>query len=109
MGNVDTDISAAIEELRLEIMKYIEYYHHVDEEPPNWDDPGSMDYATVKEMVNTLFPVGSIITTTNKDNPSRYISGTTWANITGEDFEDGDDINSTDPDSISVYIWKRTL
>lgn len=109
MGNVDTDISAAIEKLRIEIMKYIEYYHHVDEDPPNWDDPGSMDYATVKEMVNTLFPVGSIITTTLKDNPSRYISGTTWENITGEDFEDGDDINSTDPDTISVYIWKRTL
>ena len=29
MGNVDTDISAAIEKLRIEIMKYIEYYHHV--------------------------------------------------------------------------------
>lgn len=109
MGNVDTDISAAIEKLRLDIMKYIEYYHHVDEDPPNWDDPGSMDYATVKEMVNTLFPVGSIITTTLKENPSKYIKDTTWENISGEDFEDGNDINSTDPDTISVYIWKRTL
>lgn len=46
-----------------QIMKYIDYYHHYHEDPPNFDDPNAAD---TKQM-NKIFKVGTIYETIKKD------------------------------------------
>ena len=107
LGGVDQTIIDSCEELRLDIMKYIEFYHHVEEYPPNFDDPGSMDYTTITEVIDTLCPVGSVLPTTSITNPSTFMKNTEWENITGIDFTDGEDIDATVEGEVSIYLWKR--
>lgn len=43
-----------------QIMKYIDFYHHLHEDPPNFDDPNQAD----TQQMNLIYKVGTIYETT---------------------------------------------
>ena len=54
---------------------------------------GENDYATVSEITNIIYPVGSIYITTNNQNPSEYLGG--------------DQPHNNVQPYIVTYMWKR--
>lgn len=46
-----------------QIMQYIDFYHHLHEDPPNFDDPNQAD----TQQMNLIFKVGSIYETVDED------------------------------------------
>lgn len=70
-----------------QLMLYIDYYHHVHEFPPNFDEP----YKGDPMVARYIHPVGTIFETTDPDfQPNEWFPGTwefkgTGASITDED------------------------
>lgn len=46
-----------------QIMQYIDFYHHLHDDPPNFDDPNQAD----TQQMNLIFKVGSIYETIDED------------------------------------------
>ena len=63
LQNVDDSERKYAEKLYDDIMKYIDYYHHIHENPPNFDEPYQGD-PVIADYIN---PIGSIYQTTDKD------------------------------------------
>ena len=82
-----------------QIMKYIDYYHHYHEDPPNFDDPNAAD---TKQM-NKIFKVGTIYETIKKDFvPENELPGT-WKYV-GETY-----VYDTEGNTVLVkYTYVRT-
>lgn len=56
-----------------QIMMYIDYYHHLHEDPPNFDDPNGAD----DKQMNLIYKVGTIYETNLKDfTPEGNLPGT---------------------------------
>lgn len=63
LQNVDDSEREYAEKLYDDVMKYIDYYHHIHENPPNFDEPYQGD-PVIADYIN---PIGSIYQTTDKD------------------------------------------
>lgn len=63
IGNNANTAKEYSDQLYDQIMKYIDYYHHYHEDPPNFDDPNAAD---TKQM-NKIFKVGTVYETIEKD------------------------------------------
>lgn len=63
LQNVDDSEREYAEKLYDGVMKYIDYYHHIHENPPNFDEPYQGD-PVIADYIN---PIGSIYQTTDKD------------------------------------------
>lgn len=61
--SVDDSERIYAEKLYDDIMKYIDYYHHIHENPPNFDEPYQGD-PVIADYVN---PIGTIYQSTDKD------------------------------------------
>lgn len=83
-----------------QIMKYIDYYHHYHEDPPNFDDPNGAD---TKQM-NLIYKVGTIYETNIEDfKPEENLPGT-W------EFIGFSNIYGTDGSvKMKKYIYVRTI
>ena len=79
-----------------DVMKYIDYYHHYTETPPNFDEP----FYYERELAGYVYPIHSLYHTTIKDwNPLNYKVPGTWilrSTVT---------LNSDD--NIVEYIYER--
>lgn len=71
--NLDTNLTNYIDKKYEDAIKYIDYYHHIHENPPNFDeayngeDPISLNY---------IYPIGSIYQTSNPDfDPDLHFPG----------------------------------
>lgn len=63
MQSVDDSERIYAEKLYDDIMKYIDYYHHIHENPPNFDEPYQGD-PVIADYIN---PIGTIYQSTDKD------------------------------------------
>lgn len=63
LQNVDDSEREYAEKLYDDIMKYIDYYHHIHENPPNFDEPYQGD-PVIADYMN---PIGTIYQSTDKD------------------------------------------
>lgn len=63
MQSVDDSERIYAEKLYDDIMKYIDYYHHIHENPPNFDEPYQGD-PVIADYMN---PIGTIYQSTDKD------------------------------------------
>lgn len=81
-----------------QIMQYIDFYHHLHEYPPNFDDP---NWADTYQM-NLIYKVGTIYETTIKDfNTSENLPGT-W------EYVGASNVYDANGDLILVkYTYKR--
>lgn len=80
-GDLGTDeegnpltVQGAIEKAYDELMKYIDYYHHVSTNPPNFDEP----YAGDPHVSTFVYPVGTVFETTvapEEDGSCELIDG----------------------------------
>lgn len=90
-----SDILKTIDEKYDDIMKYIDYYHHCEETPPNFDEP----YYWEKELVGYCYPVHSLYHTTEQDwDPQNYRIPGEW------------ELRSTTvlTGGVTEYIYERT-
>ncbi|HAU84384.1 MAG TPA: hypothetical protein DCW90_02390 [Lachnospiraceae bacterium] len=72
IANNATNAKTYSDQLYDQIMKYIDYYHHYHEDPPNFDDP----YGADTKLMNTIFKIGAIYETVQDDfNPKDYLPG----------------------------------
>lgn len=111
-GNIDTEINR-IESIIMRvdsqlqglvnskydgIMDIIDYYHHIHQHPPNWDEP----YKADPVMAEYIHPVGSIYQTQDKDfKPSQQFPGE-WK-YCGKGVAVNDDGDIT----VQYYTWIR--
>lgn len=80
------------------LMLYIDYYHHVHEFPPNFDEP----YKGDPMVARYIHPVGTIFETGDPDfNPTKWFPGTWEFKGTGASMdEEGNRI-------VDYYTWQR--
>lgn len=80
------------------LMLYIDYYHHVHEFPPNFDEP----YKGDPMVARYIHPVGTIFETGDPDfNPQKWFPGTWEFKGTGASVgEDGNRV-------VDYYTWQR--
>lgn len=80
------------------IMLYIDYYHHIHEFPPNFDEP----YKGDPMVARYIHPVGTIFETGDPDfDPTKWFPGTWEFKGTGASVdEDGNRI-------VDYYTWQR--
>ena len=80
------------------IMMYIDYYHHIHEFPPNFDEP----YKGDPMVARYIHPVGTIFETGDPDfDPTKWFPGTWEFKGTGASVdEDGNRI-------VDYYTWQR--
>ena len=80
------------------LMLYIDYYHHVHEFPPNFDEP----YKGDPMVARYIHPVGTIFETSDPDfNPQKWFPGTWEFKGTGASVdEDGNRV-------VDYYTWQR--
>ena len=80
------------------IMLYIDYYHHIHEFPPNFDEP----YKGDPMVARYIHPVGTIFETGDKDfNPTKWFPGTWEFKGTGASLdENGNRV-------VDYYTWQR--
>lgn len=99
IGNNANTAKEYSDQLYDQIMKYIDYYHHYHEDPPNFDDPNAAD---TKQM-NKIFKIGTIYETTKKDFvPENELPGT-WKYV-GETY-----VYDTEGNTVLVkYTYVRT-
>lgn len=97
-------VRKCLEELYDELMKYIDYYHHVKETPPNFNEPFEGETASTA----ITFPVGTIFELTTppeEDNSCEAIEkfpGTwTYKGVSTSINEEGEPV-------IHRYTWERT-
>lgn len=71
LGDLGTDeegnplsVQQYVQKMYDELMKYIDYYHHVSTNPPNFDEP----YAGDPHVSTFVYPVGTIFETTTAPN-----------------------------------------
>lgn len=80
------------------LMKYIDYYHHVHEFPPNFDEP----YKGDPMVARYIHPVGTIFETGDPDfDPTKWFPGTWEFKGTGASVDD--DGNRV----VDYYTWQR--
>lgn len=80
MDEIDKEVSenkdtakAYSDQLYDQIMEYIDFYHHLHEDPPNFDDPNWAD----TQQMNLIFKVGMIYETVDDNfNPKENLPGT---------------------------------
>lgn len=80
MDEIDKEVSenkdtakAYSDQLYDQIMEYIDFYHHLHEDPPNFDDPNWAD----TQQMNLVFKVGMIYETVDDNfNPKENLPGT---------------------------------
>lgn len=73
IANTATGSKEYSDQLYDQIMQYIDYYHHIHEDPPNFDDPQD----TNAKLIASLYNVGSVYETTSEEfNPSQVLPGT---------------------------------
>lgn len=80
------------------LMMYIDYYHHIHEFPPNFDEP----YKGDPMVARYIHPVGTIFETGDPDfNPQKWFPGTWEFKGTGASVdEDGNRV-------VDYYTWQR--
>ena len=80
------------------LMLYIDYYHHIHEFPPNFDEP----YKGDPMVARYIHPVGTIFETGDPDfNPQKWFPGTWEFKGTGASVdEDGNRV-------VDYYTWQR--
>ena len=80
------------------LMLYIDYYHHVHEFPPNFDEP----YKGDPMVARYIHPVGTIFETCDPDfSPQKWFPGTWEFKGTGASVdEDGNRV-------VDYYTWQR--
>ena len=80
------------------IMLYIDYYHHIHEFPPNFDEP----YKGDPMVARYIHPVGTIFETGDPDfDPTKWFPGTWEFKGTGASVdEDGNRV-------VDYYTWQR--
>lgn len=74
LQNVDDSEREYAEKLYDDVMKYIDYYHHIHENPPNFDEPYQGD-PVIADYMN---PIGTIYQSTDKDFISNCKFPGTW-------------------------------
>lgn len=88
-----------------DVMKYIDYYHHYHENPPNFDEP----YYYERELAGYVYPIGSLYHTTNESwDPTNYkvpgvwelVGKTTLGTVT-------DPISGEVSNPVEEYIYER--
>ena len=90
-----SDILKTIDEKYDDIMKYIDYYHHCEETPPNFDEP----YYWEKELVGYCYPIHSLYHTTEQDwDPQNYRIPGEWTLRSTTALTGG----------VTEYIYERT-
>ena len=80
------------------LMLYIDYYHHIHEFPPNFDEP----YKGDPMVARYIHPVGTIFETSDPDfSPQKWFPGTWEFKGTGASVdEDGNRV-------VDYYTWQR--
>lgn len=100
LKKTDTDnvkkLKQYIDDAYDDIMKYIDYYHHYTETPPNFDEP----FYYEKELAGYVYPVGSLYhTTISTWDPKNYKVPGTWILVTT--------ITLSEDNNIIEYVYKR--
>lgn len=96
--SVDSDGKSYTDKAYDNIMKYIDYYHHIHEYPPNFDEP----YKGDPMVARYIHPVGTIFETGDPDfDPTKWFPGTWKFKGTGGSLDsDGNRV-------VDYYTWQR--
>lgn len=100
INNLRTDLTNYANTLYDKCIKYIDYYHHIHENPPNFDEPYSdKDNSTV----SYIMPVGSIYETMDQNyDPNDHLPGSWYFCGLGTATE------TTNMRQVQYYTWTRT-
>lgn len=100
INNLRTDLTNYANTLYDKCIKYIDYYHHIHENPPNFDEPYSdKDNSTV----SYIMPVGSIYETMDQNyDPNDHLPGSWYFCGLGTATE------TTHMRQVQYYTWTRT-
>lgn len=100
INNLRTDLTNYTNTLYDKCTKYIDYYHHIHENPPNFDEPYSdKDNSTV----SYIMPVGSIYETMDQNyDPNDHLPGSWYFCGLGTATE------TTHMRQVQYYTWTRT-
>ena len=100
IDNLRTDLTNYADTLYDKCIKYIDYYHHIHENPPNFDEPqGEKDNSSV----SYIMPVGAIYETMDQDyDPNDHFPGSWYFCGLGTATE------ITNMKQVQYYTWTRT-
>ena len=100
IDNLRSDLTSYADTLYDRCIKYIDYYHHIHENPPNFDEPYNEKSDTTAAYI---MPVGSIYETMDRDyNPNDHLPGSWYFCGLGTATE------TSSMKQIQYYTWTRT-
>lgn len=99
IDNLRTDLTKYADTLYDHCIQYIDYYHHIHENPPNFDEPwNERDNSTVAYMM----PVGAIYETMDKNyDPNDHLPGSWYFCGLGTATE------TSSMNQVQYYTWTR--
>ena len=99
IDNLRSDLTTYADTLYDRCIKYIDYYHHIHENPPNFDEPYNEKSNTT---VAYIMPVGAIYETMDKDyDPNDHLPGSWYFCGLGTATE------TSNMKQVQYYTWTR--
>lgn len=99
IDNLRSDLTTYADTLYDRCIKYIDYYHHIHENPPNFDEPYNERSNTT---VAYIMPVGAIYETMDKDyDPNDHLPGSWYFCGLGTATE------TSNMKQVQYYTWTR--
>lgn len=99
IDNLRSDLTSYADTLYDRCIKYIDYYHHIHENPPNFDEPYNEKSNTT---VAYIMPVGAIYETMDKDyDPNDHLPGSWYFCGLGTATE------TSNMKQVQYYTWTR--
>lgn len=99
IDNLRSDLTTYVDTLYDRCIKYIDYYHHIHENPPNFDEPYNERSNTT---VAYIMPVGAIYETMDKDyDPNDHLPGSWYFCGLGTATE------TSNMKQVQYYTWTR--
>lgn len=99
IDNLGSDLTTYADTLYDRCIKYIDYYHHIHENPPNFDEPYNESSNTT---VAYIMPVGAIYETMDKDyDPNDHLPGSWYFCGLGTATE------TSNTKQVQYYTWTR--
>lgn len=99
IDNLRSDLTTYADALYDRCIKYIDYYHHIHENPPNFDEPYNEGSNTT---VAYIMPVGAIYETMDKDyDPNDHLPGSWYFCGLGTATE------TSNMKQVQYYTWTR--